>query len=190
MFPTQAVVLLSSAGPTPDQPQLSHTGYGQFTITNFRATNQTYNITVSAGTFVRTNGVIQMSGTGSTNALLTVRATNARGSSSPKYAQRLAYTYTRTIVGYQPTYPCNCKDNKRADCNEAPFRFNEFDPYQCPAICACFDSGQTRCICWVWGNPPTICYSTCGGEAIYADVKNPTPSGFTDQYGEWVRIYN
>lgn len=185
MFPTQAVVLLSG-GSVPEKPELAHTGYGQFTITNYRATNQTYTISVSAGTFTRTNAVIRMSGTGSVNALLTVRATNSRGSSAPKYAQRKAYTFTRTLVGFTPTFPCNCKDNKVAECNDAPGT-----PSACCANCYPSEDGQDRCICWRWGQPTTLCYSTCGGEPIYQDIKDPTPTNpdFTDQYGEWVRIY-
>lgn len=164
---------LRGAGFPPPKVNLSHTGFGQFTITNFND-QFTYTLSVNAGSVSRSGAVITMSG--ATDAIVTVTA--AFGPSGPAgTGERRAYTFTTTPEQ-------SCSDN----CASAYW----WPQGNCPGPNCCNSFNN----CWgagVDGNcaaDGTIC---CGGSrgqsctTTYVPTKNATPSGFLDQFGEWSR---
>jgi len=145
----------------PTKPDLVWTNYGQINISNF-STNLSYSISVNNGSVSTSSSLISLS---SINAILTVT------SSSPKGGTSQASTFERRSYTFSTTSSTSCSPNCRI---------------------AAFINGQWTC--QGDGSPGadgTIC---CGGSAgqtcttTNTTVRNATPSGFIDQYGEWGRI--
>jgi hypothetical protein len=177
-----SILTAAAGGKAVVKPIMSHVGTGAFRILNFNP-ETTYQLSVTAGSISRSGDMVTLS---NSNSIGKITAVSPRGFGICTRVERRAYTFTRTQVGTTPTFPCNCKDNKVAECNEAPF-----DVGSCPGNCPCYDADQNRCICWRWGQPTQICYSTCGGDPIFEDIKDPMPIAdppYVDQFGEYSRI--
>lgn len=161
----------------PEAPVMNHhTSAGQFIITNYNS-SLAYTpilITGSGGASLNTStGVFTLS---STNARFSISAGYSSGSpqSSLAYMERKSYTYSNVTT---------CTDN----CGSAYY----WPSGNCPGPNCCNSFNN----CWgggVDGNcaaDGTIC---CGGSrgqtCTTTSVKNATPSGFTDSYGEWWRV--
>jgi len=149
----------TSLVPAPVVPTLSHTGYGEFTITNYNGA-YTYNLTLISGTagISRVGAVITVT---NVNARYSITASNSPGAAeSPiAYFERKAYTYHS---GGQ-----TCNDN----CQPGGGPGGEGDcwcGYRAGDLCCGGCYGQT-----CYDNPP---------------VKDSTPSGYTDSLGEWWRL--
>jgi hypothetical protein len=154
-------------------PLLSHTGTGQFTITNYNAGKEyavfTADGTPQAGTTV-SNGVVNMGGV--FGEYFVSYASDTKLSRAVKF-QRARITYrTETTT--------SCSDN-------------------CGVAYDCAGSPVPNCRpCWGSGADGNYCCGgiCCGGSrgqtctTTSRQVKNPVPAGYTEQYGEWVRIEN
>jgi hypothetical protein len=187
------VLAVASAGGALPIPIVVHSGTGRFRILNFDATI-TYALRATAGSITRNGDLITLS---NRNSIGTVAAISRKNIEFASSFQRRAYTFTRTQVGTTPTFPCNCVDNVAATCNEPTTVSSGFPlTVSCPGNCPCIDSFD-RCICWRWGQPTTLCFATCGGDPIFADIKDPKPAGgqpepgneYVDQFGEYSRIF-
>lgn len=140
---------ISTLAGAPAVPTLQHTGYGQFTITNYDpALTYTLTLVSGGGTANRVGAVITLS---NVNARFSITAAYAAGAtqSTAGFFERKAYTYTEEFYDcYYTQDPCG----------------------SCPGGWWCGDFGWTRQCCNV------------------RQIKNPTPSGYTDQFGEWARV--
>ena len=156
-------------------PLLQHTGTGQFTITNYdtRKRSVEYAVFTGAGEIVSgatiTNGVVQMG--------------NIYGEYFVAYASdtalKRASKFQRARITYRTETTTSCNDN----CGVA---------YDCSG-----PAGGPGCRpCWGFGNDGNYCCGgiCCGGSRgqtctdTTRQVKDPVPSGFTERYGEWVRL--
>lgn len=164
----------------PPKPVVSHTGTGQFTVSNYieNLPSIDYTFSASPAGLTNTNGVVSLT---NANAVGSVFSTSKRpGPQSPTATfERKAYSYYFGYVG-QFSYSCNCSPNQNAQCNTAP---------PCPnGGCGCYDGAQNRCICWAYG--PPYCQS-CSGQS-QGPVLDTTPLAaqppYTNQFSEWVRL--
>lgn len=153
---------LRGAGFPPAKPTLTHSAYGQFTISDFNPL-YTYGLTVTAGTATRSNAVITLS---AVDATLTVTPSFGPTGTSVT-AQRKAYTYH---TENQQTCSPNCRAIS-GNCYS--------DPNPCQGDGSCAADGTICC-----GGSAG---STCTGNPN-AIVKDSTPSGFTDSNSEWWKI--
>ena len=147
-------------------PSLEHSGTGKITITNFDARRE-YIVTRAgdpktalAGTSV-VDGVADCGGNYGDDLMVSLKA-NGKGTN-----------FARRKITYTTQSRQDCTPNCR------PISGNCFD-----GSGSC--SGDGSC-----GADGTIC---CGGSmgstctTVYYNVKNPVPAGFTEKYGEWVKI--
>lgn len=175
MIPTLAGFNLGVSAPA--APIMDHhTATGQFIITNYNS-SLVYTATLVSGSGTASlntsTGVYTLSGA---NSRFSVTAAYGAGAtqSTADFMERKAYTYTPVTT---------CTDN----CASAYF----WPAGNCPGpnCCNAFNN------CWgggVDGNcaaDGTIC---CGGSrgqtCTTTNVKNATPAGYTDSYGEWWRV--
>ena len=147
-------------------PSLEHSGTGKITITNFDARREyivarqsTPKVALS-GTSV-TDGVADLGGNYGDDLMISMKV-NGKGT-----------VFARRKVTYTTQSRQDCTPNCR------PISGNCFD-----GSGSC--EGDGSC-----GADGTIC---CGGSkgstctTVYYNVKDPLPAGFTEKYGEWVRI--
>lgn len=146
-------------------PLLEHTGSGVLRITNYNEKKQ-YGVFTNNGTPVDipiVDGVVQLG-----NWYDTYKVSYAR-------APLRGTTFTRLAITYRTESTTTCTPNCRAISGN------------------CFDGsgsceGDGSC-----GADGTICCGGSRGETCSTStyqVKNPTPTGFTERYGEWMRIEN
>ena len=154
-------------------PEVIHSGAGLFTITNYRDT-KTY------GVFTSTEPHNPQTGTSITDDV--VNFGNVYGEYLVSYAsnpsrgtkvRRLAFTYTMVN---RPIY---------VPCTPPP-----------PTLGCCVKCDGSDWKCCYGGSPcsdGTICCVGCQGgswQNNYVPVKDPVPAGYTEAYGEWVKIDN
>ncbi len=180
MIPTLSGFIMGLSAP--DAPIMNHhTSTGQFIITNYNS-SLVYTATLVTGSGTATlntgTGVFTLS---SANARFSVTAGYASTApqSSADFMERKSYIYTNDPI---------CSDN----CASA---YNYPDPNN-----NCYQQGHPNCCnssnsCWgsgVDGNcaaDGTICCGGSRGQTCNNNyVKNATPSGYTDSYGEWWRV--
>jgi hypothetical protein len=150
-------------------PVLEHTGAGQITITNYDARKEyavfTPDGTPQAGTSV-SNGVVSM---GSVRGAYKV--SYATQPTKGTHFSRIAITYTPYQVEVCTTSGGSCS-------------------------AACSGSGSPCGTCCCWGCGPVVSgglcccpgNTTCRWETRQS--KNAVPAGYTERYGEWVKIEN
>jgi hypothetical protein len=152
-------------------PLLQHTGAGQFTITN-------YNDTKTYGVFTTTGN--PQAGTSVTNDLVSMG--EVFGEYKVSYAQNpdRGTTFSRLEITYtsvnEPIWvPCT-------------------PPGPTPGCCTKCDGTDWSCC---YGGSPcvdgTLCCVGCEGgswQNNYVPKKDPVPDGYTEKYGEWVKINN
>ena len=153
-----------------------HTSAGQFVITNYDS-NLSYTPILITGSGTATlntgTGVYTLS---NANARFSVSAGYSSGSpkSAVDYMERKSYTYS-------PVTTCvdNCASAYYWPAGNCP------GPNCCNAFNNCW-GGSVDGYCAADG---TIC---CGGSrgqtCTTTNVKDGTPSGYTDSYGEWWRV--
>jgi hypothetical protein len=157
-------------------PLLQHTGTGQFTITNAdtRKRSVEYAVFTGAGEIVSgatiTNNVVDMG--------------NIFGEYYVAYSTdtqlKRAAKFNRAQITYRTESTTSCTDN-------------------CGIPYDCVGSPVPNCRpCWGSSDDGTYCCGgiCCGGSrgqtcnTTTRQVKNAVPSGYTERYGEWVRINN
>jgi hypothetical protein len=146
---------------TPPKASLSHSGYGQCTITNYDAT-MVYTLSVTSGSISRSGAVVTIT---DPNSVAYVSAAPPR-SVNPYVSsyERLAYTYH---TENHQSCGNNCQPGGGAGGANSCWCGSSSDGY------------QTCC-----GG----CYGqTCSGDPN-AQVKNGTPSGYNDDNSEWWKI--
>ena len=178
-----AVVAVSGAGRvTPPAPTFSKPATGQFQISNYSPLN-TYTLTLVSGSGTASlntsTGVVTLSGA---DSRYSVRAKGPKQMlSALGYVERKSYTYSPVNQPYAcGSYSCNCSTSWGAcGCGS----------------CAGYPSpngqswGQCGCpgdMCWY--NPQTSCQTCTTYCDNWVNVKNATPSGYTDSQGEWWKI--
>ena len=155
-------------------PLLEHTGTGTFTITNYKDT-QSYSVFTLAGEVQANTSVV--------DGVVTLNGNYGEfyvGFASDT-ALRRATKFVRAAITYRTETTTSCSDN----CGVA---------YDCSG-----PAGGPGCRpCWGFGDDGTYCCGgiCCGGSrgqtctTSSRQVKNPVPSGYTERYGEWVKIDN
>lgn len=158
-------------------PQLAHTGTGTFTITNAdtRKKSVSYSVFTGAGEVV-SGAVVEGN---------IVRMGNIFGEYYVAYSTdtqlKRAAKFYRARITYRTETTTSCNDN----CGVA---------YDCSG-----PAGGPGCRpCWGFGDDGTYCCGgiCCGGSrgqtcsTSSRQVKNAVPGGYTERYGEWVRIEN
>jgi hypothetical protein len=180
----------TTLGRPPERPIMDWHSLGKFRITNYsssiyyetRFANGSGSVSLDAST-----GIYTLSGP---NSGFYVSAAYAPGApkSEEGYMERkakVAVCGNFPECGTAPSYPCKCRPNRIAICNEPPG-----DGGVCPnpglpgASCGCYDASQNRCICWAVG--PDYC-DTCGGGFNYCCSRTVDFSGqgYTDRVSEW-----
>lgn len=140
----------------PSNPTATHTGTGQFTITNYLG-YQEY-ILSNTSTANRTENIVTLSNSNDNTTIHAAPPKLGVTSASPVYVERKEYTYNVPYTVYVQT---------------------GFDviPAPCPAGWTCYGDCSS---------------GTCGKSYGYEDprccLKDPTPSGYSDEYGEWAKI--
>lgn len=153
-------------------PLLAHTGTGQFTITN--ATTRagrtvSYSVFTSSGEVVAGTSV-----SGNIVDMGNVFGEYYLGYSTDQTLQRATKFY-RARITYRTETTTTCSDNCR------PISGNCFDGSgSCQGDGSCGADGTICC----GGSRGQTCSTTS------RQVKNPVPSGYTEQYGEWTKIDN
>jgi hypothetical protein len=152
-------------------PLLQHTGAGQFTITN-------YNDTKTYGVFTTTGN--PQAGTSVTDDVVSMG--DVFGEYKVSYAQNpdRGTTFSRLEITYtmvnEPVW---------VPCTPPP-----------PELACCVKCDGTDWDCCGRGTPcvdGTLCCKSCTGgsyEDNYVPKKDPVPAGYTEAYGEWVKIDN
>jgi hypothetical protein len=171
-------------GVPPPRPIMVWHSTGQFRISNYNASfnyQTRYANGSGTATLNTSTGIYTLDGA---NSGFFVSAAYAAGAprSTEGYMERKARAQTCgnfPECGTAPTFDCNCRENRRATCNEPPGS----DTDCCRACPAPSYDGQNRCICWVFG--PPFC-DTCGGGFNYCclDV-DFSGQGYTDRGTEW-----
>ena len=152
-------------------PQITHSGTGQFTITNANPSAD-YALFTTSGNLVNgasyANGVINFGGNFG-NYKISYVSQPTKGT-----------PVSRARITYRTETTTSCNDN----CGLA---------YQCPG----FGDGVGCRPCWGYGNDGTFAGGVCCGgsrgqtcSTSSRQVKNGVPSGYTERYGEWVKITN
>jgi hypothetical protein len=178
--------LFYTSAPPPD-PVVSHTAYGKYQVINYDA-KYAYSLVLVSGTAGAT-----IDGTG----LITIANVNSRyrvecrwAASVPDYsadyAERKAYTYHQENHQYAcGSSQCNCRSDW-ASCGCA-----------CGGSggnCSCYGNasqswGQCGCpgnMCWY--NQTTVCDTCTNYCDNWVSVKDGTPAGYADEYGEWSKV--
>lgn len=162
-MPNLLALISSAAGAgrfVADKPALTHSAYGEFTITNY-SSNLSYAVSVTSGTASISSGILTMS---STDATATITVSSPKGGSLSSTAERKAYTYYYT----QST---TCTPNCRA------ISGNCFDGSgSCQGDGSCAADGTICC----GGSQGSTCTTVTNGP-----YKNATPSGYSDDNSEW-----
>ena len=171
------------AGAPPAPVMDHHTSTGRFIITNYSPTLSYSATNISGGgsaTLDAGSGVYTVS---SANSRWSITAAYAIGAnlSNPDFMERLAYTYSSVNYPYAcGSYQCNCTSG--------------WGSCGC-GTCAGYPSpngqswGQCGCpgdMCWY--NPNTQCGTCTSYCDNWVSVKNGTPSGYSDSYGEWWKV--
>jgi hypothetical protein len=185
-------------GSPPASPIMGYVSTGVFNITNYDPT-LTYTATLVSGsgtaTFNSANGRYTLSGP---NSRFSVTASYAPGApqSSPDFMERAAYTYYTETFTFTGT--CSGTRTVDYDCSYNEFFFCCGDPcnsnFQCPPTDGWFCSYFFQCCTEQCVRTVS---RTCQREETYTfsceqtgtrQVKNATPSGFTDSGVEWYRV--
>ena len=149
-------------------PQLAHTGTGQLTITNYRPTAQ-YAVFTGTGDVQANTSVVDG----------VVNLNDVYGTYSVGYAAskgNRATSFSRLRITYHTENQQTCSDN-------------------CGVVNGtnCYE-GTGTCWCGSCAADGTICCGGCYGQSCSgnpnAQVKDPVPAGYTERYGEWVKIDN
>jgi hypothetical protein len=130
---------------------------------------------------VGTNGVIIVA---DVNAAFTITAGYAASApqSPVSTLERKAYTFHAENHQYQcGTHQCNCNTNWNAcGCGNC-------DPYPAPKSQSWGQCGCPGEMCWYNGQS-TVCSSCPSYCDNWVQVKDATPAGYADQYGEWSKV--
>jgi hypothetical protein len=150
---------VSDLASPPPTPTLSHTALGQFTITNY---NSALDYVVTNGT--RSGAVITVPTATST---MNVTAAYAAGApvSAAAYGERKAYTYHFDVTDGASYYHAPPADGYAPNFGVGP-------------------DGSATYFCQDLGTGGDSCYHNVG-----VNHKDNLPSGYTDQFGEWFKIY-
>jgi len=157
-----------TATPTILTLEVKHTGLGEFTILN-KSDLYAYTVTVDVGTATITGSVVTMDNVNST-ATLTEKYVPT-GAQIQKTLIRKAYTYHQGppqchSISYQ-CVGCPCGGGG-CDCNSRG----------CTCACTSYSSGECAGLCG---------YQRCDCDGC-PQIKDATPAGYDDEFGEWVRI--
>ena len=151
-------------------PLLEHTGTGVLQIVNYNERKE-YGVFTPTGTLMPApivDGVVQLGGLYGDYKVSYVSAPS-KGT-----------TFVRLAITYHTETTTICRDN-------------------CGLAYDCVGSPVPNCRpCWGSSDDGNYCCGgiCCGGSRgqtcndVSRQVKNPTPAGFTEQYGEWIRIDN
>jgi hypothetical protein len=171
----------------PAAPVMAHTANGKFTITNYDPA-VIYKITrvSGTGTASRVNNVVTIS---DATARWSIAASYAADtpSSDADFMERRPYTYHSENHSYAcGSYSCNCRSDWGAcGCACGGSGGN----------CGCYPSpnsqswGQCGCpgnMCWY--NQTTVCDTCTSYCDNWVQVKDATPPGYADAYGEWSKV--
>lgn len=184
--PSAVVTVTPDPGET-NTPTIRHSDYGKYQITNYDPT-YLYTVDASAGSASFVADVFTL-----TSANCTFTLNSQFSPSGPKKGvsgERRAYTYHKENFRYVcGSTQCNCRTSW-GSCGPA-----------CGGCCAgggdcsCYPaptgSGYGGCGCgcqYCDYNPSTVCDSCPVYCDDYRDVKDATPAGFVDEFGEWSRI--
>lgn len=168
----------------PAKPTFAHTAAGKFTIQNYDS-NVVYTTTLvsGGGTASRSGAVITLS---DVNARFSVSAGYAANApqSALGFVERKAYTYHSENQPYAcGSHQCNCR-SEWANCG-----------CECGGGgCGCYGNssqswGQCGCpgtMCWY--NQRTVCDTCTSYCDNWVQVKDGTPSGYADAFGEWSKV--
>ena len=159
-MPVLAAIAGSSSGGrfTPEKPILAHGTQTGDFIISNYDPSLIYNISVNSGTITRNGSVISLS---NSDCICTIYASPPKGIilSSPATAERKSYTYSSGQ---------NCVNNCQP--NGGP-------------------SGPNSCWCGSLNPQGDLCCGGCYGQTCSSfNIKNATPSGYTDSYNEWWKV--
>lgn len=131
----------------------------------------------TAGTFIISNYDASLrysvsSGTISENTITVATNTTIQ-------SELVAYTQKGVIASAGRSFERRSITSSYVQVGTSPGSCN-YLPYGCPTI-----PGQRECCVAPSGG---LCITCSGGGPIYDWVKDATPSGFTESYGEWWRI--
>lgn len=184
--PSAVVTVTPDPGET-GTPTIAHSAYGQYTITNYDA-SYVYSVDASAGSASFSGDKFSLS---SANCTFTLNSQfSPSGPKKGVSGERRAYTYHKENFPYVcGSTQCNCRTSW-GSCGPA-----------CGGCCAgggdcgCYPAptgsgyGGCGCACnYCDYNPTTVC-DTCPTYCDdYKDVKDATPAGFVDEFGEWSRV--
>lgn len=165
-MPNVTILSVTAAGGrvVPSKPTLNHhTTTGQFVITDYNS-SYTYSASVTAGTITWVSASVISLSNANSIATITARLPKSISNSSPATAERKAYTYSMSITNsYQHDWingtPGACEGY--SNWGTGPAGASGY---------ACLDTG----------------YNCQHSDAI--NVKNSTPSGYTDSYNEWWKV--
>jgi len=156
-----------TATPTILTLDVKHTGLGEFTILN-KSDLYDYTVTVNAGTAAISGAKITMS---AVNSTATVTETyTPTGAQIQKTLIRKAYTYHQGPPNcHQVTFQCvSACGGQGCGCTSKG----------CGCACTYYPSGECA---GLYG------YQTCDCTGC-PQIKDATPAGYVDEFGEWVRI--
>lgn len=158
-----------------DKPQIAHTGYGQYTITNYNA-SWLYTIHPAAGTGAVSGNVITMDAVNT--AFRLDSQVNALGPAMSVSGERRRYTTHSENHPYKcGTHECNCREDwGGCHCGTgAPCDAQSWGQCGCPGDMCWYNRTRTCDQC------DTMCDN-------WVEVKDGTPPGFEDSFGEWSRV--
>lgn len=154
-----AAVAAASGRFTPSKPTVARNNSTSFVINNYDPTYQ-YVLTPSSGTASRSGSVVTLSAPNATCTVVAYPPKGVTGSTQSSYEVK-AYTYTNTATYHDTTPSAYAADMARSTGTYCP-----------------------------WGgsyNGGGLCVFPSSGYYTYADVKDSTPSGYTDSGTEWFR---
>jgi hypothetical protein len=166
-------VVTATPGPgVTSTPTIAHSAKGVFTIQNYNS-KLLYSVDASAGTGTVSGDKLTLSA-GNVQFLLKAQFAPGAPVSSVAGELRQYTTHSENQPYACGTVQCNCVTKQYCHCGtDAPCDSTSFDQ------CGC---GQTT-MCW-YGS-----YQECSECTKYCDnyvqVKDGTPVGFVDEYGEW-----
>ena len=159
---------VTTLGSPPEAPVLARHSTAKFSITNFDSSLAYKGLHLSGGTGITfgNDGVITLASANSRYAI-TVGYSHSAPQSAQAYCERKAYTYH---TENHQTCSNNCGVVNGTNCFQ----------------------GTGTCWCGSCAADGTICCGGCYGQTCSGDpnaqVKDPTPAGYTDSGGEWWRI--
>jgi|GEM_PF-2129582 len=159
-------------------PTVAHSAKSTFTITNYNAA-YLYTVDCTAGSGTVTGDKLTLSA-GNTQFLL--KSQYAQGAPVKSVSGELRqYTTHKENFPYKcGSGPCNCRE-EWANCG-----CGSCDSYPDPKAGSWGQCGCETEMCW-YGRKQVCdtCDQYCDD---YRDVKDGTPSGFVDQFGEWSKV--